>query len=134
MATQNLSIVSPADQENVHPNVAPPLDALSNVRDAARVAVAAHIDGSAKNVSKRKRGPRDSDAEKIESLLSLIDGAETAFQLVADVMRYLSAVEHAPPSLGLAVEALKFVTFAGKRQTESMRSAINSTKAKRNAN
>ena len=134
MATQNLSIVSPADQENVHPNVAPPLDALANVRDAARVAVAAHIDGSAKNVSKRKRGPRDSDAEKIESLLSLIDGAETAFQLVADVMRYLSAVEHAPPSLGLAVEALKFATFAGKRQTESMRSAIDSTKAKRNAN
>ena len=88
-------VVSPVDQENTHPNVPPLADALSNVRDAARVARAAHIDWLAKETGKRKRGPRNSNAAKIEALLSHVDGAETAFQLAEDVVRYLSAIENA---------------------------------------
>ena len=123
-------VVSPADQENVHPNVPPLAEALSNVRDDARVARAAHIDRSAKETGKRKRGPRNSDAAKIEALLSHVDGAETAFQLAEDVVRYLSAIKNAPPSLGLAIEALKLVASAGRQQVEAMRSEVNNTKAK----
>ena len=126
-------VVSPADQENAHPNVPPLAEALSNVRDDARVARAAHIDRSAKEAGKRKRGPRNSDAAKIEALLSHVDGAETAFQLTEDVVRYLSAIENAPPSLGLAIEALKLVASAGRQQTEAMRLEVNNTKSKPNA-
>jgi hypothetical protein len=66
-----------ADQENVDPSI----DIIANVRSSARGVRAVHIDGSAKETRKRSRGPRSSDAEKIESLLCFIDGAETAFAL-----------------------------------------------------
>ena len=126
-------VVSPADQENVHPNVPPLAEALSNVRDDARVARAAHIDRSAKETGKRKRGQRNSDAAMIEALLSHVDGTETAFQMAEDVVRYLSTIENAPPSLGLAIEALKLATSAGRQQTEAMRLEVNNTKSKQNA-
>ena len=56
--------VAAADQENVDPSI----DIIANLRSSARGVRAAHIDGSAKEMRKRSRGLRSSDAEKIESL------------------------------------------------------------------
>jgi hypothetical protein len=58
--------VAAADQENVNPSI----DIIANVRSSARGVRAAHIDGSAKETRKRSRGPRSSDAEKIESTMT----------------------------------------------------------------
>ena len=79
----NHTIVSPPNDANQE-NVAPSADPLANVRSTARDALAAHIDRSAKEPGKRRRGPRSSDAEKVESLLCFIVGAEIAFALVDD--------------------------------------------------
>jgi hypothetical protein len=68
------TIVSPPNDANQE-NVAPSADPLANVRSTAREALAAHIDRSAKESGKRSRGPRSSDAEKVESLLCFVDGA-----------------------------------------------------------
>ena len=80
-------VISLVDQENAHPNVPPLPDAPSNMRDAACVAKTAHINRSAKETGKRKRGPRNSDTAKIEALLSHVNGTETVFQLAEDVVR-----------------------------------------------
>ena len=114
-----------ADQENVDPSI----DIIANVRSSARGVRAAHIDGSAKETRKRSRGPRSSDAEKIESLLCFIDGAETAFALADDVIQYLSSIGN----LGLAVEALRLVTTTGTHQLNAIRKEVDYTKAKQNA-
>ena len=63
----NHTIVSPPSNANQE-NVAPSVDPLANVRSTARKALARHIDRSAKQSGKRSRGPRSSDAEKVESL------------------------------------------------------------------
>ena len=65
----NHTIVSPPNDANQE-NVAPSADVLANVRSTAREALAAHIDRSAKESSKHSRGPRSSDAEKVEPLLT----------------------------------------------------------------
>ena len=131
-------MVSPPVDAN-QKNVAPSTDPLANARSTAREARAAHIDRSAKESSKRSRGPRSSDAEKVESLLCFVDGAETAFALVDDAKRYLSSIGNAKnssgtsASLGIAVEALHLAITAGRRQLKGARLAINNTNAKQNA-
>ena len=89
----NHTIVSPPNDANQE-NAAPSADPLANVRSTAREALAAHIDRSAKGSGKRSRGPKSSDAEKVESLLCFLDGAEISFALVDDAKRYLSFISN----------------------------------------
>ena len=134
----NHTIVSPPNDANQE-NVAPSADVLANVRSTAREALAAHIDRSAKEPGKRSRGPRSSDAEKVESLLCFIDGAEIAFALVDDAKRYLLSIgnvgnSNGPlASFGIVIEALNHAINAGRRQLKGARLAINNTSAKQSA-
>ena len=67
----------------------PIADVVDNVRSAARGALAPHIDGSSKDLNKRGRGPRMSDAAKIESLYASADCLEAfLFALVDDVRHH----------------------------------------------
>ena len=135
MTTLHCPAVTPADQENVYSLA----DPLVNVHSTARGARAAHIVGSAKEPGKRSRGPRNSDAEKIELLLSFVDRTETAFALTDNVKQYLSSIGNSgnsnstPTSLGLVIEALKLVTSTDIQQLNGTRTAINNAKAKQNA-
>ena len=134
----NHTIVLPPNDANQE-NVAPSADALANVRSTAREALAAHIDRSAKEPGKRSRGPRSSDAEKVESLLCFVDGAEIAFALVDDAKRYLLSIgnvgnSNGPlASVGIVIEALNHAINAGRRQLKGARLAINNTSAKQSA-
>ena len=95
------SCVTPsANQENVLPS-------LSNIRNAAREAMAVQIDGTAKASSRKgSRCERLSDAEKIERVFSLADGLETNLSLIDNVVLFLSSDSNSGHSL--AIEALRF--------------------------
>ena len=131
----NHTIVLPPNDANQE-NVAPSADPLANVRSTAREALAAHIDRSAKGSGKRSRGPKSSDAEKVESLLCFLDGAEIAFALVDDAKRYLSSISSVGNSNGpsasvdIAIEALNLALAAGRRQLKGTRLAVDNTRAK----
>jgi hypothetical protein len=134
----NHTIVSPPNDANQE-NVAPSADPLANVRSTAREALAAHIDRSAKGSGKRSRGPKSSDAEKVESLLCFLDGAEIAFTLVDNAKRYLSSISNVGNSNGLlasvdiTIEALNLALAAGRRQLKGARLAVDNTSAKQSA-
>ena len=106
----NHTIVSPPNYANQE-NVAPSTDPLANVRSTAREALAAHFDILANEQGKRSRGPRSSDAEKVESVLCFIGGTETAFALVGDAKCYLSSIgnirnsNRPTASVGIAITA-----------------------------
>ena len=78
-----------ADQENVPPSQDASIESIEsvvvNVRSAAVDAMAAQIDGSAKNFRKRNSASRCDDPKKIESLYCKIDNVELLFNLVDDV-------------------------------------------------
>ena len=131
----NHTVASPPSNTNQE-NLAPSADPLANVRSTAREALAGHIDRSAKQSGKRSRGPRSSDAEKVESLLCFVDGAEIAFALVDDAKRYLSSISNVGNSNGpsasvdIAIEALNLALAAGRRQLKGTRLAVDNTSAK----
>ena len=79
--------VSPnANQGNGTPD-----NPVANVRNAARKAMAIHIDGSANETKSGSHRDRFSDAEKIENVFSSIDGVEAIFSLVDDVILCLES-------------------------------------------
>ena len=90
----------------------------------------------AKESGKRSRGPRSSNAEKIELLLSFVDRAETAFALADEVKQQLSFIGNSGnsnstlTSLGLTSIALKLVTSTGRHPLNGVIMAVNKTKAK----
>ena len=57
-------------------------DLTANVRGAAVIAMAAHVDGSTKISKKRSHGTKRSDSEKIETLYQLIYNVACLFLLV----------------------------------------------------
>ena len=115
-----------ANQENVPPAS----DPVANVRNAARDALASHIDGSILKSQKRRSRDQKSDAEKIESLFGYMDSLGVLLSLVSDVKQYLSLVDGSSSSFELAFEALDYVTLSGKDLVARMRSTVNYTKSK----
>ena len=101
------------DQENVSP-----VDPVVNVRNDARKAMAMHIDGSTKESKKRARRDRLSDAEKIESVFTSSDCIESLVSLIDDVRFFL---ESGHASTSIAIEALKYISSAGKVQLNQIR-------------
>lgn len=73
-------------------------------------------------------------------MLSLVDRAETAFVLTDTVKQYLSSIGNSrnsnstPTSLSLAIGVLKLVTYTCGHHLNGMRTAVNNTKVKQNAN
>lgn len=120
----------PGMEENVDPFA----DVVDKVGSAARGALAAHVDGSSKDLNKRNRGPRMSDAAKIESLNASADGVEALFALVDNVRQCLSSVANGGnASLSLPIDTLQFIASAGRQQLSDIRAAMNNTSAKRQA-
>ena len=125
-------IRTPLDQENS----SPPDDPASDVLRAARGAMAAHIDGSAKSLGKRSRGSQSGDAQKVESVFTCIDHIEVLFGLAGDLRQFLDALSKSKASHGSlrpAIDALEFMSSAGKARIVRLRSVTNNTSAKKQA-
>ena len=117
-------------------NAAPPDNPVADVLRTARNAMAAHVDGSARSSGKRSRGPRSSDAQKVESVFACIDRIESLFGLTEDLRLFLDAMSNSNASHGSlrpAINALEFISSAGKDQIVRLRSATNNTSAKKQA-
>ena len=129
MPTVVKHVTPSADQENVSPN-----EPVANVRNAARKAMAHHIDNSANKSKKGSRRERFSDAKTIENVFSSIDGIAAIFSLVEDVFLYLdSSANSDSVGLSLVGKALKYASASGRIQLSKIRSAIDNTKSKREA-
>ena len=115
-------------------NAAPPDNPVADVLRTVRNAMAAHVDGSARSSGKRSRGPRSSDAQKVESVFACIDRIESLFGLTEDLRLFLDAMSNSNASHGSlrpAINALEFISSAGKDQIVRLRSATNNTSAKK---
>ena len=108
-----------------------------NVLQNARGARAPHIDGTAKLSNKRLRGPRSTDAQKLESMFITIDRIDAIFSLAEDLRQYLlstcSNLNCSRSSLQLAIDALAFMGSESKVQMVRLRSVTNNTSAKKEA-
>ena len=106
-----------------------------NVLQNARGARAPHIDGTAKLSNKRLRGPRSTDAQKLESVFITIDRIDAIFSLAEDLWQYLlstcSNLSCSQSSLQLAIDALAFMGSESKVQMVRLRSVTNNTSAKK---
>ena len=112
MPTVVKHVTPSADQENVSPN-----KPVANVRNAARKAMANHIDNSANESKKGSRRERFSDADSIENVFSSIDGIAAIFSLVDDVVLYLdSSANSDSVGLSLVGKALKYASASGRIQ------------------
>ena len=106
-----------------------------NVLQNARGTRAPHIDGTVKLSNKRLRGPRSTDAQKLESMFTTIDRIDTMFSLAKDLWQYLLSVcsksNCSQSSLQPAIDALAFMGSESKVQMVRLRSATNNTSAKK---
>ena len=107
-----------------------------NVLQNARGARAPHIDGTAKLSNKRLRGPRSTDAQKLESMFITIDRIDAIFSLAEDLRQYLLStcsnnLNCSRSSLQLAIDALAFMGSESKVQMVRLRSVTNNTSAKK---
>ena len=113
-----------------------PLTTLAaNVLRNARGARAPHIDGTAKLSNKHLRGPRSTDAQKLESMFTTIDRIDAIFSLAEDLRQYLLSVcsksDSSQSSLQPAINALAFMGSESKVQMVRLRSVTNNTSAKK---
>lgn len=98
-----------SDQDNVDLFT----DAIANVRSAACSAMAAYIDGSANNLSKRSRVPQISNAVKIEVMYTSVNALDALFALVNNAGQSLSSANsRVNTSLSLPIDTLQFVSSA----------------------
>ena len=129
------------NQENIPPQDDSIEHVVANVRNGAIDAMAAQIDGSAKNAKTHSLGLRRDDPKKIEQLYGNIDGVGLLFSLTVDIHNYLESISNAsinsivPSSSSLqpAIDALAYVASESKLQLAEMRKLANNTKAKKRA-
>ena len=115
-------------------NVTPSSDPVANVRNAARDALASHIDGSAKASKIKRCRDQLSDAEKIESLFVSLDSIDVLLSLALEVKVFIQSVSvNGGSSLDLAVDVLDFVASSGKDLLSRIRKTTNNTKSKSKA-
>ena len=113
-----------------------PLTTLAaNVLRNARGARAPHIDGTAKLSNKHLRGPRSTDAQKLESMFTTIDRIDATFSLAEDLRQYLLSVcsksDSSQSSLQPEINALAFMGSESKVQMVRLCSLTNNTSAKK---
>ena len=122
-------VLSPVDanQENVATSTNP----LANTRSTTQETRSDHIDSTARAVhidrlekesGKHSCGLRSSNAEKVDSMLCVVDSTETVFALVNNTRWYLSSIGNVgnsngpSTSIGIAIKALHLAIAAGRRQ------------------
>ena len=116
------NVRAPHDLEDRWPLTCLAVNVLQNARGAGR---APHIDGTAKHSNKRLRGPRSTDAQKLESMFITINRIDATFSLAEDLRQCLlsacSNLNCSRSSLQLAIDALALTGSESKVQMVRLR-------------